>query len=174
MDIGDWITLCAILVALIIGIASILHTRSLQKKERKQRLLNEIMEWGKDVINCSSELNIPLVTGIDRTTMLIYGRSNLYFKYKSVNARSSYIGEIAAIFGIDLLSAVTSVISKLAEFIRILEASIESLKKNGTEDKNTAEDCELKLYDLTRALIEKVAEVKVKEEAAKIKSRDIS
>jgi len=45
MDVGDWITLGAVIVALSIGVASILHTRSLQKKERKERLLNEIIEW---------------------------------------------------------------------------------------------------------------------------------
>ena len=45
MEVGDWITLVAVLVALGIGLVSILHTQSLQKKERKERLLNEIVEW---------------------------------------------------------------------------------------------------------------------------------
>ena len=45
MDIGNWITLFAVIVALGIGVASILHTQRLQTKERKERLLNEIIEW---------------------------------------------------------------------------------------------------------------------------------
>lgn len=168
MDNNTPLIVIAIIVAIAIGLTATLQTRKIQKNERKQRRLNEIIEWAKDVINCSSELNIPLVRGVDRTTMLIYGRSNLYFKYRSVNARSSYVGKIAAIFGMDLSFAVASVTSKLGEFIKILEANINSLEKSGTENEEAAKDCELKLYDLTRALIEKVAEVKAKEEGCKL------
>ena len=167
MGITNWLTLGAIAVALGIGVTAILQIKRIQKKERRQRLLNEIIEWSKDVINCTSELNIPLVRGVDRTTMLIYGRSNLYFKYRSVNARSSYVREIAAIFGVNLSSAVISVTSKIGEFIEILQASIDSLQKNGTENEEGAKSCELKLYDLTRVLIEKIVEVKVQEEGSK-------
>jgi hypothetical protein len=49
MNCGDWITLAAVIVALGIGVASILHTQSLQKRERKERLLNEIVEWASNV-----------------------------------------------------------------------------------------------------------------------------
>jgi len=178
METGDLVlsvlTFVAILIALSIGVANMLQTKSIQKMERKQRLLNEIIDWAKDVINCSSELNIPLVRGVDRTTMLIYGRSNLYFKHRSVNARSSYVEKIAAIFGMDLPFTVASVTSKLGEFIKILEANINSLEKSGTEDEEAAKDCELKLYNLTRALIEKVTEIKTTEEGSKIKSKDPS
>jgi hypothetical protein len=45
MEVGDWVTLGAVIVALGIGVASILHSRSIQKKERRERLLNEIIEW---------------------------------------------------------------------------------------------------------------------------------
>lgn len=164
MNIGAWITLAAVVVALGLGLASLLQTQKLQKKERRQRLLNEIIDWANDVINCSSELNIPLVRGIDRTTMRVYGTSSLYFKYRSVNARSSYVLEVANIVGMDLSHAVKSVTDKISEFIKILEANIATLQKDGTEDTKAAENCELKLYNLVRSLIGKVAEVKVKEE----------
>ncbi|MFC1874773.1 hypothetical protein ACFLY3_01270 [Chloroflexota bacterium] len=49
MEIGDWITLFAVIVALGIGIASILHTQNLQKKEQRQKLLNEIIDWAKNI-----------------------------------------------------------------------------------------------------------------------------
>ena len=58
MEVGDWITLVAVLVALGIGIASILHTQSLQKKERRERLLNEIIEWATDIAKCEFSINI--------------------------------------------------------------------------------------------------------------------
>ena len=49
MDAGDWITLGAVLVALSLGVASLVQTKRLQKRERKERLLNEIIEWVSDV-----------------------------------------------------------------------------------------------------------------------------
>jgi hypothetical protein len=49
MEVGDWITLSAVIVALGIGVASILHTQSLQRKERRERFLNEIIEWSEAV-----------------------------------------------------------------------------------------------------------------------------
>ena len=45
MEVTDWITLAAVVVALGLGVASIIQTQKLQKKERKGRLLNEIIEW---------------------------------------------------------------------------------------------------------------------------------
>ncbi len=53
-QIGDYITLSAVAVALGIGVASILHTRSLQKKERRERLLNEIIEWAEEIHSCNN------------------------------------------------------------------------------------------------------------------------
>ena len=176
MNIDNWINLIAAILigggTLFLGIMAwrnIRQTRNIQKTEKRERLLNEIIEWATDVVNCSSRLGLPLVKGIDRTTMLVYGRSNLYFQYRSVNARRLYIEKIANTFGEELESAIKPVTSKLIDFIKILEANIESLQKNGTEDEKAAIDCELKLYDLTRDLIEKVAEVKVKEEGIEAK-----
>jgi hypothetical protein len=48
MEVGDWITLAAVIVALGLGVASILQTQILQKRERRERLLNEIIEWAKE------------------------------------------------------------------------------------------------------------------------------
>ncbi|MFH1652155.1 MAG: hypothetical protein ABID87_08685 [Chloroflexota bacterium] len=55
MDIGDWITLAAVIVALGIGVASILQTQIMQRRDRKERLLNEIIEWAIDILNCGRE-----------------------------------------------------------------------------------------------------------------------
>ena len=66
MEIGDWITLisamivglatmAAVVVALGIGLASLWQTQSLQKRERKERLLNEIIEWATETIEWDIE-----------------------------------------------------------------------------------------------------------------------
>jgi len=53
MSISDWITLSAVVVALGIGVASLLQTQRLQKRERKERLLGEIIEWAEYIKNAS-------------------------------------------------------------------------------------------------------------------------
>ncbi len=63
MEIGDWITLAAVVVALSIGVASIIQTNKLQKRERKERILSEIVDWVSDfkckvVPTTFSEVNI--------------------------------------------------------------------------------------------------------------------
>jgi len=49
MKIGDWITVIAVIVALGLGVRSIIQTHILQKKERRQILLNEIIEWLRSI-----------------------------------------------------------------------------------------------------------------------------
>lgn len=57
-DASDWIsavsagiTLIALLVAFFLGIQSIRETRNIQRREFKQRLLNDINDWATKVIN---------------------------------------------------------------------------------------------------------------------------
>ncbi len=73
MDISTWLkewaeplsagaTLAAVVVALGIGVASILQTLSLQKREREERLLKEIIEWAQRVIDLIPQ---DVLIGID-------------------------------------------------------------------------------------------------------------
>jgi len=50
MEITGWITLGAVIVALGLGVASILHTQRFQKQERRERLLNEIKDWAIETL----------------------------------------------------------------------------------------------------------------------------
>lgn len=61
MKPGDWITLAAVIVALGLGLASLLQTQFLQKRERKERLLNEIIDWATDISKHGAELNFILL-----------------------------------------------------------------------------------------------------------------
>jgi len=61
MEIGDWITLGAVIVALGLGLYSLIQTHKLQKRERRERLLNEIIEWAKDIHKSSLEIDIPFI-----------------------------------------------------------------------------------------------------------------
>ncbi len=74
--IGLIVELIAILVAIGLGLASILRSEALQKKESKQRILNELISWATDLINCSSDFDIPVFfPGIKAETLLLPIRS---------------------------------------------------------------------------------------------------
>jgi hypothetical protein len=50
VEVGDWITLAAVIVALSLGVGSIIHAQYLWNRERKERYKNEIIKWAKDII----------------------------------------------------------------------------------------------------------------------------
>jgi signal transduction histidine kinase len=89
--IGAGITLLAVLVALGIGIASILHTQSMQKRERKERLLDKIVEWVTDIQKASLEVDIPASTSKEQ---MIAREANTLLRYVSTFVRNSYIKAI--------------------------------------------------------------------------------
>ena len=57
-------TLLAVIVALYIGVSSIRQTRDIQKRERKERLLNEIIEWAEKVCRIRDERPLPKIEEI--------------------------------------------------------------------------------------------------------------
>ena len=48
MEISDWITLAAVIVALALGISSIKQTQRLQKRERSVRAAEELRIWSEE------------------------------------------------------------------------------------------------------------------------------
>jgi hypothetical protein len=50
MNTGDWITLGAVIVALILGVVSIIHTQWLWKKGRRLQFISGIIRWAEDII----------------------------------------------------------------------------------------------------------------------------
>ena len=86
MDLGNWITLGAVVVALVIGVASLCFTRSLQKEEHKQRLLKELFEWALDIEKSTTK----------RRTRERRELWDARQKYISSEVRSDYMKRIAS------------------------------------------------------------------------------
>ncbi len=153
-------------VALGLGVASIIQTKNLQKRERKERLLNEIIEWAEDIRKSSSESIDPNKIEFDAQPMQIasqQGFIQLRWSYQSLNTKSGYMKEaISKVFGYNLLSAVEKVIQVLDEAIEILEGCITSKAKENSEK-----------VEKYRKSLDCCAE-KLIIEATKIKTRDIS
>lgn len=132
MDFGAWlkewavplsagITLLAVFVALGIGIASIRHTQSLRKKERRERLLNEIIDWALDSAKPKYALALTsqdytLSEEDQRTITQVAQASNTHM----LIVRGNYIAKIAPIFTQDLSTAVENVRKNLEEHSELI------------------------------------------------------
>jgi len=161
MEPTGWITLAAVIVALGIGVASILHTRSLQTRERKERLLNEIIDWALDSAKPKYALAL---TSIDYTLSEEDQRSIIQVAQASYTrtliVRGEYIGKIAPIFTQDLSATVENVRKNLEEHSTLIHDWIKG--------KSTAES--IGAHDNTVGQ----SANKVIEEATKLKTQDIS
>jgi hypothetical protein len=114
MEVGDWITLAAVIVALGLGVAAILQTQSLQKRERRERLLNEIIDWALSTLNCflttaisdlpTLELSTKDFSSMKNHQTLTIG--NMQHEFEKVYNRGRYIQKKAAIFNSDLRGAI--------------------------------------------------------------------
>ena len=81
MEVGDWITLVAVIVALGLGVSSLVQTQSLQKRERKERLLNEIIQWAIEITKHRFEKSLKellQITDISPERLVIGNLYNLY------------------------------------------------------------------------------------------------
>jgi hypothetical protein len=172
---SDWPLIASAGATLLLAIAafwSIWQNHLIQKRERKQRLLNEIIEWAIDIAKCESEQGFHTMSLLelevakesrkvqyleaDRRTTLI----NLHQKYQSVDVRSEYVRSIAKRFGDNLQAITDQTADKLREQLIILIKQIKG--EIPPEDRDTH----------VVSLIESA--LALTKEAAKIKTRDMS
>jgi hypothetical protein len=116
MGIGDWITIVAVLVALGIGVSSIIQNEILQKRERKERLLNEIFEWASDIEKAA-------------TLRRKQNRDELWDakqKYLSQEAMYEYINQVTSDCFPKLIEALINVRSQLGITLRATEEALSS------------------------------------------------
>jgi len=165
----------ATLVLAIAAFLAIWQNRNLQKKERKERLLNEIIEWARDVATCAFSIPAPMMfeditAGLEtpavekmvqRARVTTY--TNLRLRYHIAARRSKYIETIASSFSGNLDDAVKKLSKQLNNVISALQKCSRDLDDiSKTENLKRAEDS-----------LRKKADILV-EEAVKIKTKDIS
>jgi hypothetical protein len=162
MEVGDWITLGAVIVALGLGLSSLIQTQRLQKRERRERLLNEIIEWAVDVLECEAEVSTPIATlqaGVtDQSVISAFGHLSLFLKYRNVDARSEYVMQIALQFEEVLQSVLNKAADELSATIKFLHEHLDTA--TGEEIRKHRESLELSALAVIK-------------EATKIKTRDI-
>ena len=184
MEIGDWITLSAVIVALGIGVASILHTQNLQKKERRERLLKEIIEWAIDISKWRpKEIHRDLMGIRDKVKLqeLIDAHiATIIDNLIEMRGRNQYMLRIA--MEIDrrkpltkqpLIKEVHNLINETEEYIELLDewkaVIIEGMARDTVvDDAGYFEKAAHKEHELEKHVKEVI------DEATKIKTRDIS
>ena len=184
MEITGWITLAAVIVALGIGVASILHTQSLQKRERKERLLNEIIEWAVSGLKLNSDL-LSFTESVRLDISIVFPQTpdKLYSDTVGLRDKGKYIKIAANVAGDKANDAATKLQNELIDIANLLakfRAFIEILEPGDALRLVTTEDAMLKDKDEKQDTIEKHRKKLaplcnlIIEEAAKIKTRDIS
>jgi len=178
MEIGDWITLSAVIVALGIGVASILHTQSLQRKERRERLLNEIIDWAIDTSTCAFSVPYSLMleditAGLNkkddvekivrRRNLTLY--TNLRLNYQILTRKSKHIENIASSLPGNLDYAVKRLRKQIDNVISAL--------KKCARDPSNKDRSEYENLIRAEDSLHKKADILIKE-ATEIKTRDIS
>ena len=149
MVISDVITLAAVVVALAVGVGSLLQTLCIQKKQYKERLLNEIIEWAK--ISAESAIHRRKTDNDE----LWKAKSN----YKYCLAQTPYITVVA-----------DSAFPEITSFVKLVDGALKNTKKC-TNDllENYLEENHQKMKNSENELTDAV--VKLLEESARIRLR---
>ena len=146
---------------------TIRQTRSIQKTKKRERLLNEIIEWAIDVAECTYKKE----TIIKHDEFIVEHMNSLVYSLCTIQTRNPYISIIASskesAFGYELVKSVEALEKNLEEHINL----IMRWRNIITEEPEFADECESKASKHKGQLYESV--IKVIKEAAKIKTRDI-
>ena len=175
MNVTDWLKEWVVPLSagttFLLAIAAFLaiwQNHSLQKRERKERLLNEIIEWAIDVANLGHEENIISLPdasedGVDEYDMIgtvLKTLSAIAARCQIITTRSIYVEAGAYDISNSLGVTVTQTISKLSACSKRLKTTI--MKSKGIPRFKGQELAELR--QCARCVIE---------EATKSKPRDI-
>ena len=169
MEVGDWITLAAVVVALAIGVVSLVQTQNLQKRERKERLLNEIIEWATDVGKRGSDLDfICLAAQLDEQPWGELNLPTLQSSLRELRQRAEYMVKVSNTLDKSLLTTVQKVKVEVMEYLKAID-NVFIQTRLGAEGN---------LPIILKPLLERDSLVNCANnlvaEAAKIKTRDLS
>jgi len=114
---------------------SIRQNTKMRQKERKERLLKEIIDWGESIKKCSfvsnlEELSIVLkLKGDDKRRIWALKHD---YEYRIAAVRYTYLKEIASDLNVNIQNAIKDVSNNLARHIKLLGSEFEGETK-GTD-----------------------------------------
>jgi len=158
----NWTAIGTILLAFATVVLAILTWRiikqnsEISKKERQERLLKEIINWGESIKRCSfvsnlEELIIVLkLTGDDKRRVWALKHD---YEYRIVGVRYSYLKNIALELDVSVQNAIKDVSDYLAKHIILL-----GLEFEGKTNKNDVPDS----IDTIKESVNKMIEIAVR------------
>ena len=154
-------------VTFLLAIAAfwaIYQNYQLNKRERKERLLNEIIEWAEDIRKSSSESIDPNEIIFDTPIEQMAtqrGFYNLHLRYQAISVKSEYMEGIAKeVFGNELLSATEIVTQKLGEILDILKDCLTNRRASQKEKNEEVETYKKSLDSCAEDLIKEATKIK--------------
>lgn len=101
------------LLLAIAAFSAIWQNHSLQKRERRERLLNEIIEWAEDLAGCSF---------LEETQEGCTTASNLFKRYRYLASRKTYIKKTVSFFKNEKLSnALSRILNNKGSLINVVD-----------------------------------------------------
>jgi hypothetical protein len=161
-DLQNILTIIAILIALVFGIGSWIQVSISQKKEKKQRLLNEIIDWTLRLSSCwneNSRRNLIISKPEQKIVAKNLRLSNLAHSYVVFQRQQEYFRIIASKFS-GVLPALNEVLEKVQLLIEALAQQTGDVN-NDARNGQTA-DANIALYGSIKALMEILTEIKIK------------
>lgn len=156
------LTTVAICVALLIGVGSWIQISIIQKKERKHRLLNEIIDWALRMSACWNE-NYPtnlIATDLKQIKILKNIRiNNLANAYVVFFRQADYFRFIANKFD-NVLPAIDDVLTKLDQLIA--ELAQYSFDVDDDQSNKKTADANIALHDSLKTLIGILTNIKIR------------
>jgi len=175
MEISDQI---AVIAAILVGGGtltlaimtwkSIRQTRSIQKAEKRERLLNEIIDWAVDVGKRGSDINFLLLAAeLDEEPWGELNLPTLQSSLRELKQRGEYIVKVSSTLEKPLLTTVQKVQGEVTEYLKAMDNVFIQIKLGA----------EGNLPIILKPLLERDSLVRCANnllaEAAKIKTRDI-
>ena len=162
---------------------TIRQTRDMQKSEKRERLLNEIIEWATNITKyrfgkaCKELLQVTDSSGktSHRKSLQFVHADIVEIKetFVGLGGQSRYISEIALTFGVDLHKATKVVTEKIDEYVNYLEDWQDALADDIAKQKKHVDvEGRVSKADKIGLQMDKSA-IKLMEEVAKIKAKDI-
>lgn len=140
----DWTAIGTFVLAIATGILAFFNWRIIKqnseiiKKERKERLLREIINWGESIKRCSFVSNLEELIAVLKLTgddkRHVWALKN-DFEYRIVAARYTYLKNIASELDVSVQTAIKDVSDNLAKLITLLGLEFEGkTKENDVQD----------------------------------------
>jgi len=151
------------IVLAIVAFGAIWQNHSLQKRERKERLLNEIIEWAEDVARLNFKIYNFVEAQISKESWIESSIGEIVSQFQVVEAKGAYMNSIAiSSFKED---------KKLNKDIKAINKGIRKLVDVSVKrlDGEVTTEAVQKYMNILRLKITELFK-----EAAKIKTRDIS